>query len=107
MVSFPGRVFDPVTAKAGRRVPIIVHNDGDINRTDIRCTAMPSQPAKSRPGTRVERRFESSRLQAQFVATAYEALIPVLKHPLPSGPNRAATPEHAIISTGDLQSIGA
>jgi hypothetical protein len=68
---------------------------------------MPSQPAMSRPGTKVERRFESSRLQAQFVATAYEALIPVLKHPLPSGLNRAATSEQAIISSEDLQSIGA
>jgi hypothetical protein len=94
-------------AKAGRRVPITVRNDGDINRTDIRGTVMPSQPAQIRPETKVERRFESSRLQAQFVAAAYEALIPVLKHPLPSGPNRATTPEHAIISTEDIQSIGA
>ena len=89
------------------RVPIIVRNDGDINRTRIRCTAMPSLPVKIRPGTRVERRFESSRLQAQLVSAAYEALIPVLKHPLPSGPNRAATPEHARISSEALQSIGA
>jgi hypothetical protein len=94
-------------AKAGRRVPITVRNDGDINRTDIRGIAMPSLPAKIRPETKVERRFESSRLQAQLVVAAYEALIPVLKHPLPSGPNRAATPEHARISTEDLQSIGA
>jgi hypothetical protein len=68
---------------------------------------MPSQPANIQPGTRVERRFESSRLHAQFVAAAYEALIPVLKHPLPSGPNRATAPEHARISTEVLQSIGA
>ena len=68
---------------------------------------MPSQPAKIRPRTRVERRFESSRLQAQLVAAAYEALIPVLKHPLPSSPNRVTTQEYEKITTEYLQSIGA
>lgn len=68
---------------------------------------MPPLPTKTRSLPSVERRFEASRLQAQLVAAAYEALIPLLRHPLPSEPDRDAFQQHEVISTSDPQAIGA
>lgn len=64
-------------------------------------------PTKTRSLTSVQRRFEVSRLQAQLVAAAYEALIPILRRPFPSEPDRDAVQHHGETSTSDSQAIGA
>jgi hypothetical protein len=68
---------------------------------------MPPLPARTRSLPSVERRFEASRLQAQFVAAAYETLIPILRQPLPSEPDRDAIQQQEVIPTSDPQAIGA